>query len=776
MYRAGLLKLASIVFSGALPILCAVGLGQVLLRALGLAGTLRDWAERLVFALAIGGACLSAAVFLLCAAQMVYDVSFLVLAAAIGAAYWKWGRPSSGIGIRSSQVSLSKDLLLWIFVAICVAYGALTLANAGAPEYLNDAVAYHLGLVKRYYDFHGFPRITTNFYAFLSQGAEMLFLFAFAFGRHAAAKVAHLAFAVATVAALLTFARRNGIWSAGLIAAVLFVCAPVVALDASSAHIDVALAFYAFMTLYALQVWGWSLSPAALGALGVIAGFCYAIKYTGFVASALTLATVAVWAWRDTRNTRLVARSLAVVCAGILTMVLPWVAKNTIIAGNPVAPFFNRVFPNPYNTVAWEKEYVDSLREFHGFSPERGWQPYLEAPLEITVRGVVLQGMIGPVFLLLPVALLAWRRPLTWVCLGCGLLFAVGWFVNPGVRFLIPALPFLGLAMGIGLRQIPKRAALVVSVAVVLGHAALGWPSIMTKWHPAWVWRIHEVPWRAALGIETQEQYLRRRIDYYAVSQVIDLQTGGRGKVLSLDQLPEAYMRTEVLVCYQGAENRWLFDSLWAPTIHARWPLRILEIPLPEPVLHGFRVLQHDTSDKEEWVVSEIRFKDKEHILVPQEDWRIESERWPWLARNVFDGDLFRMYRTFDPLTDGMTVGVTFPKPLQATAVLVIYPQFLKFDNLSYEIRDAHGDWRAIQPQMTESSDVIEKAEMKRWAARELERNGIDLLLINLAGGGHNFIAKDIAKDAADWGFREVYSEGPKRLYRVEPAPARAGQ
>ncbi len=771
MYRAGVLKVLSIVLSGALPVACALALGQVLLRLTGLADTLRDWSERLVFAFALGSAFLSLLIFFLCAAQLVYDVSFWVLTAAIAAAYWKWGLLPSRIALRLLRISLSRDLLLWVFVPIGLAYGGLMLINACTPEVLNDAVAYHLGLVKRYYDTHGFPRITTNFYAFLSQGAEMLFLFAYALGRHSAAKVVHLAFAVATVAALLTFSRRNGIWQAGLVAAVLYIGAPVVGLDASTAHIDAALAFYALMAVYGLQVWGRSRSVAALGALGVIAGFCYAIKYTGFVASFVVVGAVAVWTWRGHRNVRVAARSLGVVCAGILMMVLPWAVKNTIVAGNPVAPFFNRTFPNPYNTVEWEKGYVISLREFHGFGVDRGWQPYLEAPLEVTVRGGKLQGMIGPVFLLLPVALLAWRRPLMWACLGCGVVFAFGWFVNPGVRFLIPALPFLGLAMGMGLQKIPGRAALAASVVVIVSHAVLAWPHIMTKWHPEWTWRIHEIPWRAAMRIETQDQYLRRMVDYYAVSQFIDEETGGQGRVLSLDQMPEAYMRTEVLVCFQGAENRWLFDSLWVPTIHARWPLRILEIPLPEPV-YGFRVAQHGSSEREEWVLSEIRFKNKEHYLEPREDWRIESDRWPWLARNLFDGDLFRMYRTFDPLSNGMFVQVTFLEAPPATAVEVIYPQFLNFNELSYEIKDAHGAWRAIQPEAGEGTTVIEKPEMKRWAAQELKRHGVDLLFTNLAGGGHNFIAKDIAADAADWGFREIYSEDTKRVYRVEPVVA----
>ena len=91
----------------------------------------------------------------------------------------------------------------------------LYLANAMAPEISPDGATYHLGLVGRYLREHGFVRITDNLYAAMPEGVEMLFLFAFAFGKHSAAAMVHFAFFVALVWQVFSYARRRGFPVAG---------------------------------------------------------------------------------------------------------------------------------------------------------------------------------------------------------------------------------------------------------------------------------------------------------------------------------------------------------------------------------------------------------------------------------------------------------------------------------------------------------------------------------------------------------------------------------
>ncbi len=83
-------------------------------------------------------------------------------------------------------------------------------------------------------------------------------------------------------------------------------------------------------------------------------------------------------------------------------MILPWMVKNWIEVANPVSPLANRIFPNPYVHISFE----DSWRRFlSNYDLPSRWQ----IPLEVTVKGEQLDGFLGPLFLLTPLALLALR-------------------------------------------------------------------------------------------------------------------------------------------------------------------------------------------------------------------------------------------------------------------------------------------------------------------------------------------------------------------------------
>ena len=121
----------------------------------------------------------------------------------------------------------------------------------------------------------------------------MLYLFAYAFGRHSAAKLVHFSFFVATLGAMLLFGRRYGLWRAAVAGVVLYACSPVVGMDGTVAYNDCALAFYQFLLFYALAVWWGDGEHSWLWVIGVFAGFCFAVKYTGVYAPAAASLLVA---------------------------------------------------------------------------------------------------------------------------------------------------------------------------------------------------------------------------------------------------------------------------------------------------------------------------------------------------------------------------------------------------------------------------------------------------------------------------------------------------
>ena len=764
--------LIPVIAGATLTVLSSAALGALVTRAVGFSGGALSRAERLSLDFGVGAASLSTIVFLLCALQAAHPASFALVAACIFAAYWRWARDASSSAEPLEASVWIRDWRCWVYLAIAFAYGGVYFIYALAPEITSDAVAYHLGLVRRYYNHQGFPGITTNIYAFLPQGAEMLYLFAYSIGSHSAAKLVHFALTVATVVTLVAFTARYSTRRAALLAAVLYLCTPVIGMDAASTYNDCALAFFGFLTFSTLVDWQREPSRPALILIGIFAGFCFAIKYTGGVALAGAGLTIFVCTLRRGRELRPALTNCLWFGFAAAALALPWVIKNIWVTGNPFAPLFNDWFPNPYVTSVWEDFYRDSLRHYMGFGRD-GWTDYLTAPLEVTIWGQKVQGIIGPIYLLFPLALLAWRSTLVRAATLAATLAALPWLANAGVRFLIPALPFAALAMALSLERLPGRAALRTGIAIGLLHALLSWPWIIPIWHPDWIWRLHPpLPWEYALRLKPESEYLERWLPLYNVARRIDQVARPGDRLLALEQLPEAYMDTEVLVCYQGALNERLFATLATPADQSRWPSQRLRIPLDgEQQLLGFRVSPANSHEKMEWSLSEIVFRGADGKLQPKENWRIEATPFPWDARRIIDADPLSSWYSGEAFHPNMAVEIQFPAPISVTAVEILYPRAQSIVELEFYLRTATKDWAVLASEPVLGEVSLDEATLQGWAGAELRRRGITLLLIDTAGQGHNFIAPMIAKSPDAWGLEELFREGTSRLYRVSASP-----
>ncbi len=228
-----------ILFGAAFTALVSLAAGRLLLRALSIR-LYRQEEHPLAFV--TGAACLSLLTFMLCAAHAARKgVFFAVGLAVLGTAFVRGAHRPQGDSLPPLP-----SLWKWLFRSIFAIFFVLYFFNAMAPEMSPDGVTYHLGLVSRYLRVHGFQRIETNMYANLSQGIEMLFLFAFAFGRHSAAALTHFAFLCALPMAILAYARRFGFPAAGVCAALLVFVSPVVGMDGTVAYNDVATAGVVF--------------------------------------------------------------------------------------------------------------------------------------------------------------------------------------------------------------------------------------------------------------------------------------------------------------------------------------------------------------------------------------------------------------------------------------------------------------------------------------------------------------------------------------------------
>ncbi|HTW64850.1 MAG TPA: glycosyltransferase family 39 protein, partial [Bryobacteraceae bacterium] len=462
----------------------AWSLGMLLLR--NLAAPFFAW-ERRLLAFVVGSASLSEIMFALSAVRLVHRGVLLAIGlAAIGYALYSGAFRSSGKAFPPLATAWR-----WAFIAVFSAFTVYGFFNALAPEHSSDGMSYHLAEVLLYRQAHGFPRITTDIYASLSQGIELLYFFAFDFGRHSAAALVHYTFLIALAFLVLSYGRRIGRPLVGIAGALFTYTCPIILRDASTAYIDVALAAVLFALFYLLQIWDESRDARLLVPIGILAGFGYAIKYTAFLAVPYALGFVAwkLWRTRKPLGSSFVT-PLLVVASCAAAMFLPWMLKNWIEVANPFSPLANRIFPSPYVHISFEDFW---RRDLSRYTLASRWQ----IPLQVTIHGDQLEGFLGPLFLLTPLAFLALRFREGRRLLFAGALFASTYFGNIGTRFLIPVVPFVSLALALAIANLPW-----LLIALVAADTIACWPGMYLTYCAPGAWRVEGVPVLAALRIQ----------------------------------------------------------------------------------------------------------------------------------------------------------------------------------------------------------------------------------------------------------------------------------
>src|SRR5439155_1023814 len=149
--------------------------------------------------------------------------------------------------------------------------------------------------------------------------------FAFAFGEHPAAKLVHFAFLIGTIPALLAVGRKLGISSRVCwVAAAFYWLSPVVGVSGTSAYTDAALVCCILATFYFLLAWRDERRVLYLGAAGLLAGFCYAIKINALLITALAGLFILI---EGRRNPKTALAHSGLLAAAALTMIAPWMIR-----------------------------------------------------------------------------------------------------------------------------------------------------------------------------------------------------------------------------------------------------------------------------------------------------------------------------------------------------------------------------------------------------------------------------------------------------------------
>ena len=250
---------------------------------------------------------------------------------------------------RALRFSWFDKVLLFILFL----YGAIAFTWVLSPEIFFDSLVYHLGVPNYYLREGRVAAMSSNICSGFPLLVQMLYTAALIISDDILAKLIHFSIGMFLAGTLFTMGRRYVSVTAGLLACVIFASIPMVVLNLATAGMDVASCWFTLLAAYALilfsareerrepRVFDRTLLLAAVFA-GLAAGTKYQALFTviaGFGVLAYAYFTAAE------RADRLMALKQTLFFGAAAGLVFaPWPLKNIIFHGNPLYPFFGKIF------------------------------------------------------------------------------------------------------------------------------------------------------------------------------------------------------------------------------------------------------------------------------------------------------------------------------------------------------------------------------------------------------------------------------------------------
>ena len=482
----------------------------------------------------------------------------------------------------------------------------------------------------RYWRLHGFAWDHLTLYSALSQGMEMLFLVAFTFGRHSAAALVHMAFQTACLSSwCLRPALRHP--ARGNLRCPVVYASPVAGITGISAYNDLAVATLLFAGFYLLQVWDELRSDNLL----ILSGLLIRIR----MRSRSRLRPAFLWGGLRRLDLRPATRPALAAHTSLslaaLLMAAPWVLRNWLWLGNPAAPFLNAWFPNPYFYPGAERDYLAGWRITRGHAP-------LEYPDSTHGHGRARAGMVGPVFLLAPLALLALRHSARAASAGGRRALR-----HPGISEYRAALPHPGAAF----RGSGHGLAVSSGAACCPRWRFFDWccagrrccRNIAARMHGACGrFRPRGAAHGARGGIHPAPYPRIRSEDPHR-----SLRAAPMRRIFSFAGRPSAYWDREIVVGYESALGIWAQDTLLSavehpPAIRQRFRFRSRE--------RAGRPRGPNRFGRRNWTVSEMRVFQGAGNCRASPEWRLSA--WPngWDVQFAFDNNYATRWSTWQPM------------------------------------------------------------------------------------------------------------------------------
>jgi len=389
-----------------------------------------------------------------------------------------------------------------------------------APVTAWDAGVAHIALPADYVRNGRIGLIDGNNYSAYPHLMHALYALAYCSGERAVSLVSWTFGALACGMAYVLGARIDG-RKCGIIAAAVLATAPIFVDQAGAPSLDLAFTATVLAALHALTAWRQTRDVGWLVLAGIVTGAGCGIRHTGYlVAILLTALVVADGAPRRLRNACVFAVAGA-------TAALPWLMRSAAVSGNPFYPLFASLFGT---AVLPDVDAASFLT--HSSIQGVGILDFILFPFRVVLDpkrygGWTTSPGILVVALGIPGLFIGGREARRLGAFsGAGI--ACMFFIRRFARYLLPFFAPLAIVAAIAVCRAKRLRGPLL--AVLLAGFALGLVpgAAMTA-----------IRFSAALGLESRDAFLTRRIERYPAFAWANAHLEPDGVVLTLD--PRGY-------------------------------------------------------------------------------------------------------------------------------------------------------------------------------------------------------------------------------------------
>ncbi len=554
---------SALLWFGVILLICG-RIGGAFLAAIRIPPSMSTAAELNLFSIALGIILLSLGVLWIGLMGFLTknSVLILILALALFPSALKQKNCFGRAGFKTFIPQTSQEKVIWICLI-----GALVVSclQCGAPPIGNDALAYHLDHPKHFIQNHQISYLALTRESLWPFQTEMLFTIGLLLQGTTLAQFFHWCFYLLTTAGVYLFGRRYYGAPVGGWAALIFAYTPVIFAQSSEAYVDLGLAFFVFLSLYALWM------KEELGELpgvilcGIFIGGALATKYLALVPFAMILVLVAVRA-------KLKISSVVFFILSAFLVSGVWYLRSALILGNPAYPFLSTVFGG---------------RGFEAGNPQGtgggvGLVYALMLGWNLTMHPSSFGGeSIGPVYLMfLPLLLFRIKRAdknslvlfAFAACYGLSLFFsAQSYFNSQSARFFTLIMPFASVGAACALDQILahkhtlRRFAMILFLMAILLEAGIA------------VYRLSKSA-KVVLGLESARGYLEREERSYTGYRFLNEEVPYGSKIFNAADIRRFYNHQPHMVFSSipleqklKAQGRSLPDYLSAESFDYLW-------------------------------------------------------------------------------------------------------------------------------------------------------------------------------------------------------------